>query len=144
MIKIKDPDNYFFQATKNQALTYLKKSYRDSEIASIAQTKICVHEINPEDFMVQQEMIDVINRTIDLFPTKRKIIFEMIREENMPYKEVADHFNISVKAVEKHMHQAMKDLRESLRKYLSETPKDLSSNNLSYKKLFQYIFLFLC
>ncbi len=134
--KIKDPDHYFFIATKNQALTYLKKA---QERWSDAETrlKLTVSNINPENTLIEKEIQEIIEKTIDKFPTKRKIIFEMIKEENLSYKEVAQNLDLSVKAVEKQMNLAMKALRKELTNYY----QDFSNPDNNLKTFFSFLLL---
>ena len=42
---------------------------------------------------------------------KQRIVFLMSRKDEMKYKEIADHLHISVKAVEKRMHEALNYLK---------------------------------
>ena len=128
MNKIKDPDNYFFVATKNQALTYQQKLH--SKFSNDEpQLRISVSNINPENTLIEKEILEIIENTIQKFPTKRKIIFEMIKEENMSYKEVAQNLDLSIKAVEKQMTNAMKALRQALSNYYQESPSKIHGFN---------------
>lgn len=47
-------------------------------------------------------------------PPRRKLIFQMIREQGMTYKEVAEKLDISIKTVEAQMTEAVKHLRARL------------------------------
>lgn len=125
---IKDPENYFFVATKNHALTYLKQQH-EKWTNPETKLKLTVSNINPENTLIEKEIQEIIEKTIDQFPTKRKIIFEMIKEENMSYKEVAQNLDLTVKAVEKQMNLAMKELRLKLNSYY----EDFSKPNKSQK-----------
>ncbi len=46
---------------------------------------------------------------------KQRIVFLMSRNDGMKYKEIADHLDISVKAVEKRMHEALNYLKAQLK-----------------------------
>lgn len=119
--QINNPDQYFFIATKNQALSYLKKRKKDHLAINHHQINVSLFTSSPENQMIQKELAQVIESTIQNFPIKRKIIFEMIKDENMSYKEVAQHLDLSIKAIEKHMFLSLKALRASLDQYFSET-----------------------
>lgn len=58
-----------------------------------------------------QQLMQAINR----LPPVRKKVFEMSRLEGLSYKEIAEALSISVKTVEKHVSQALKDIRPYLR-----------------------------
>lgn len=46
---------------------------------------------------------------------KQRVVFLMSRNDGMKYKEIADHLEISVKAVEKRMHEALNYLKARLK-----------------------------
>ncbi len=126
---IKNPDNYFFIATKNQALSYQKKL--QDKFIDKPDLRVTVSNINPETTMIEKEILEIIESEIDQFPTKRKIIFEMIKEENLSYKQVAENLDLSVKGVEKQMSLAMKSLREALNRYYKDAEQK-DSNSTTY------------
>ena len=51
---------------------------------------------------------------IDQLSDKEREVFLMNRIEDLPYREIAVRLEISQKAVEKRMHQALKKLNELL------------------------------
>jgi RNA polymerase sigma-70 factor (ECF subfamily) len=46
---------------------------------------------------------------------KQRVVFLMSRYDGLKYKEIADHLDISVKAVEKRMNQALDHLKKHLK-----------------------------
>lgn len=71
-------------------------------------------ETTPEDDLISKEAVSEINEAINDLPEKIKIVFKLIREDNLKYKEVAEILGISVKTVESHMTTAVRKLRETL------------------------------
>jgi len=45
-------------------------------------------------------MLALIRKSIDQLPPKCKIIFKLVKEDGLKYKEVAEILNLSVKTVE--------------------------------------------
>jgi RNA polymerase sigma-70 factor (ECF subfamily) len=69
---------------------------------------------SPEYLMIEQEFYDKIQRAIANLPEKQREVFLLNRIEKKTYKEIAETLNLSVKAVEKRMHLALKTMREHI------------------------------
>lgn len=67
-----------------------------------------------ENELDYQELKGKYEQALVVLPEKRRAVFLMSRMENMKYTEIADHLNISVKAVEKRMKLALEELRQVL------------------------------
>jgi RNA polymerase sigma-70 factor (ECF subfamily) len=68
--------------------------------------------------IMTRELKGEIQKAIADLPEKCREVFLLSREENMKYKEIAEHLDISVKTVENQMGKALKHLRERLGPYL--------------------------
>lgn len=66
-------------------------------------------EINYKELKTKYE------KSLTSMNEKQKIVFLMSRNDGMKYKEIADHLDISVKAVEKRMHEALNYLKARLK-----------------------------
>lgn len=64
---------------------------------------------------VQLENKDLIKSLLDKMPKVRRRVYQMSRMEGLTYEEIALELDISVKTVEKHISQAIKQVK-SLRK----------------------------
>lgn len=69
---------------------------------------------SPEFIMLEKEFLDKLNATIKNLPEKQREVFLMNRIEKKKYKEIAEQLDISVKAVEKRMHQALITMRKEI------------------------------
>ena len=69
---------------------------------------------SPEFIMLEKEFMEKLESTIDNLPEKQREVFLMNRIEKKKYKEIALHLDISVKAVEKRMHQALVIMRKEI------------------------------
>ncbi|GAB5565002.1 MAG: RNA polymerase sigma-70 factor [Winogradskyella sp.] len=69
---------------------------------------------SPEFVMLEKEFMDKLEKTIAALPDKQREVFLMNRIEKKKYKEIAEELDISVKAVEKRMHQALVIMREEI------------------------------
>ena len=71
------------------------------------------HE-SPEFVLEHQEFEHKLKKAIDALPEGQKTAFLMNRIDQMTYSEIAEVLEISVKAVEKRMHLALKTLRTEI------------------------------
>ncbi|MFP4846425.1 RNA polymerase sigma factor [Winogradskyella sp. PE311] len=69
---------------------------------------------SPEFIMLEKEFMYKLERTIANLPEKQREVFLLNRIEKKKYKEIASQLDISVKAVEKRMHQALLVMRKEI------------------------------
>jgi len=68
---------------------------------------------DPERALMGAQRLKRVLATIDSMPTRRREVFLMHRVDEMTYPQIAKRIGISVKAVEKHMHLAMRQLSDA-------------------------------
>ncbi len=69
---------------------------------------------SPEFIMLEKEFMEKLDNTIAALPEKQRQVFLLNRIEKKKYKEISEMLNISVKAVEKRMHQALIIMRKEI------------------------------
>ena len=79
-----------------------------------SETSTGIHQESPEFLLEHQEFQNRLQRAIDSLPEGQKTAFLMNRIDQMTYAEIAEVLEISVKAVEKRMHLALKTLRAEI------------------------------
>lgn len=67
---------------------------------------------DPQYLMEEQEFKVKLERAISDLPDTQRTVFLMNRIDKLKYREIAETLNISVKAVEKRMHKALKSLKD--------------------------------
>lgn len=75
--------------------------------------------ITPEDELNFQELKKAYEAALKSMPEKQRTVFLMNRIEELKYKEIADQLNLSVKAIEKRMSQALEHLKIHLKDKIS-------------------------
>jgi len=99
--KIENLKVYLYVSIRNAALNHLSLQKRTStnpldefhaEFTSIY--------FDPEQLLITADMLALIKRSIDQLPPKCKIIFKLVKEDGLKYREVAEILNLSVKTVE--------------------------------------------
>ena len=112
-VTVEKAKSYLFTTAIRQALNQLKhdkvvlrfeNQFQQSEI----------HLESPEFLVLEQEFQTKLELAIQNLPEKQRLVFLMNRIENQSYNEIAAMLEISVKAVEKRMHQALLVLRKEI------------------------------
>jgi RNA polymerase sigma-70 factor (ECF subfamily) len=93
--KIENLKVYLYIATKNKALNYLEKQKKTvtDDIEKFAGQFKSIY-FNPEQLMITADMVALIHGAIENLPNRCKMIFKLVKEDNMKYKEVAGIMNI--------------------------------------------------
>ena len=73
-----------------------------------------IDQVSPEDKMRYNEMQSRYEKALSELSEKQRTVFLMNRMDGLKYYEIADRLNISVKAVEKRMWFALRDLKLKL------------------------------
>lgn len=106
---------YLYVAVKNASLNYLRKNI---QTLPLSIDDLTVHHIhlapNPESILINHELQSRIRQAIDQLPPRCKIIFKLIKEDGLSYKEVASILEISVKTVDAQLYIALKKLSHIL------------------------------
>ena len=113
---------YLFTSTRNRAINYLKSKklgvIQQSELGEdfwdSASPQLKSAELDPEALIEYAELSQKITAAIGQLPSKCKLIYQLVKEDGLKYKEVADLLSISVKTVESQMAIAFKKLHQAL------------------------------
>lgn len=108
---------YLYVAIKNTALNYVSKEHRtNGHHADIDQLAVNLKSIyfNPEQLLITAEMIHRIREVINGLPPRCRIIFKLVKEDELRYKEVAEILSISVKTVENQITIALKKIGSAI------------------------------
>lgn len=111
---IKNIRAYLFVSTKRLSLNYLRQKQLPQLYLNDIDTELCVNLRNPEDQMLSEEELLKIKNAIENLPEKCRLVFLLVKEKGLKYKEVASALDISEKMVEKHISTALKKLRKEL------------------------------
>lgn len=69
---------------------------------------------NPHYLLENTEFKTMLEKALAELPEKQRTVFLMSRMDDLTYSEIAERLEISVKAVEKRMHEALGFLRNAL------------------------------
>jgi RNA polymerase sigma-70 factor (ECF subfamily) len=114
-------ESLLFVMLRNRCLNYLRDQkihlsekninlMEDNELQHLFQLDF----MGKEESTLEEQLIIAIRKSVDKLPEKRKIVFIKAKIEGMKNKEVAEELDISVKAVEKHLHLAKEQIRHEM------------------------------
>ncbi|NHA03137.1 RNA polymerase sigma-70 factor [Mucilaginibacter sp. HC2] len=130
LTEILNPETYLFVAVKNQSLNHIKK-YSSIHLVQIEETNSVefVNTYNPQREIENKELIFRMDKAITALPQQCRIVFRLIKEDGMKYKEVAEILNISPRTVQTQLFRAVKKLSIVLSNYDKlNNPKVHTSN----------------
>lgn len=117
---LKNFDGYLYSSVKNKALSSIRRK-RVAEAYSVhihRDHSHCAVFPDSHDGLVAQELNELVAKIIAGFPPKRRIVFQLVRDEGMSYSEAATLLDISVRTVEVHLRLAIGELRKTVEAYL--------------------------
>ncbi|SFV32241.1 RNA polymerase sigma-70 factor [Thermoflavifilum thermophilum] len=116
---------YLYQAVKNRSLNYLRTVHGRTEfedITSFEGTVIPAIQFvadDPEQILLNNELRRHMEKAIASLPARCRLIFRLVKDDGMHYKEVAELLQISVKTVETQMGIAFRRLAEAIQPVVS-------------------------
>jgi RNA polymerase sigma-70 factor (family 1) len=107
---------YLYTAVKNTSLNYLSAKARESATEPFDFFDIQLSDNDsPERKMITSELSRKIVEAIEALPPRCKMVFKLVREDGLSYKEVGRILNISPKTVDAQMVIAVKTISEKVR-----------------------------
>jgi len=108
---IEAPLIYFYKAVKNRALNSIARERRQQALdAGEWLVPLPSVYFDPEKLMMTEELIQKLRQAVESLPGRCRLIFKLVKDDGLKYKEVADLLQISVKTVEAQMTIAMRRL----------------------------------
>jgi len=111
---------YLLKASKNKSLNYLRNEKTKLNVhGKLLHDKETTYEM-PANAMDTRQLREIIYKSVNNLPNRRREIFRLAKEKELSYKEIATELGISVKTVENQMGLALKKLRVHLRPYYND------------------------
>lgn len=120
---------YLYVAIKNQSLNHISRNQSQNSSLSDLNYEIRDITLNAEEKLISTELLNKINQTIQQMSPQCKLVFKLVKEDGLKYKEVAEILNISVKTVEYHVSKALKQIAEKV---------SANTGNMVYEPLKKY------
>ena len=113
--KIINLKSYLFICVRNGCLSHLRKVKNEKiiSIESVNEYSFLPVE-DPEDSLIEKEIIEQIYAAIETLPCKCKLAFTLAKINGLKYREIAEVLEISEKTVNNHLVLAVKKITELL------------------------------
>jgi RNA polymerase sigma-70 factor (family 1) len=107
---------YLYTATKNSALNYLSQKSRQNITEPFDHLDIGLDGSagTPEQIMINAETHRKIQTAVEALPPRCKMIFKLVREDGLKYREIAEILNISVNTIDVQMAIAIKKITSAI------------------------------
>ena len=133
---IRNINVYLYTAVKNSSLNHLTR--KSNELTTDPFEFINLNnstDENPEQLMITAELFRKIEKAVDELPPRCKMIFKLVRQDGLKYKEVAEILNVSSNTVDAQMVIAVKRLSEKLGNLLDRRNQRTVQNSNTSKGL---------
>lgn len=111
-LDIKHLERYLVRSVRYFVLRVYKEEKRDSQFYD--RLALVTSDILQEDPVIFRDIQQTLQRIVSDLPNDQQTIFQLNREENMTYSDIAKCLNISVKTVEKKMSRSLKFIRPQI------------------------------
>lgn len=114
---------YLVKSVKNRCINWFEQTKTERIVmTNVADISVYESILWDDDYplgkLLEQELRNSINESINALPEQCKRIYQLSRNEDLSYEEIAARLNISVNTVKTQMKIALAKLREALRDYL--------------------------
>ncbi|MEX2512762.1 MAG: sigma-70 family RNA polymerase sigma factor [Cyclobacteriaceae bacterium] len=119
IFRMKNFEAYLYTAVKNKSLTKNNQQKRELRIECPEEdNEYFIYSITPHELLEEQELNHFIQSLVNNLPKKRKMVFQLIREDGLTYRQVGEIMEISERTVEVHLKLAIKGFREKIAHFL--------------------------
>ena len=108
--------SYLFTITRNKSIKFLKKAANDRKLREEVFYEKQKFANSIDIYVRELELESIKKEALDKLSPKRRIIFEMSRNENKSYEEIADELGISISTVRNQMSKSLEILRDFILK----------------------------
>lgn len=123
---------YMYTIAKNFSFNYIARNYKNPVTNLDAIDVEAVIGIrNPEDLCISAETINKIHQAIQQLPPQCKLVFQLIKEDGLSYKEAASVLNLSVFTVRNQLAISIKKIADVLPDYILASVKELNKFSAS-------------
>lgn len=110
---------YLYRATRNRCLNQIRDRRKHST-CSLEQPDeyFRYHQSNPEESLLENEWSGKLREAVSGLPPKCQLVYKLVREDGLTYKEVASILDISENTVDRHLNNALHKMVKSVRAYV--------------------------
>lgn len=119
---ITHPQLYLFKIIKNNCLNRLRQSKNSPQYSPFLEEEPATMAESPAQILENKELFNLLQAAVESLPEQRRLIFKLIKEEDLKHKEVAALLDLSVRTVENQLYKAVRQLAGHIEAYLDKNP----------------------
>jgi RNA polymerase sigma-70 factor (ECF subfamily) len=128
---VRRPESYLFRIALNVAVDRHRADVRWSDRAGVAAL---LHsdddQLDPEHAVLMQSEMAAMEKVLAELPERRRAIFLAALTEELPYREIANRFGISLRSVEREMSHAFEHCSKRFKKMPAKKRRAGASKNV--------------
>ncbi|MDR2913834.1 MAG: sigma-70 family RNA polymerase sigma factor, partial [Tannerella sp.] len=118
LLDIENFKSWLYIVCRNEAFHYIKQKEKyDSLSIDDLHVNLLIDTSSVDGKLIEEEMLEIYNAAVAELPERCKLIFLMVREERLKYKEIAGILSISEGTIEQQMNIAIKKIVATVRKH---------------------------
>lgn len=115
--EISSLEAYLCAAVKYRCISHFESRYFRSTVSGLDSAEVQADPAT-EDSLVHGDLTRAVDKALARLPAKTREVFQLRKLHDYSVHEIADRLGISEKAVEYHVTQSLKVMRQELREYL--------------------------
>lgn len=108
--------SYLFTITRNKSIKFLKKAANNRKLREEIFYKNQKFANSTDIYVRESELQSLKEEALDKLSPRRRLIFEMSRNENKNYEDIAQELGISISTVRNQMSKSLEILRDFILK----------------------------
>ncbi|NBA84439.1 RNA polymerase sigma-70 factor [Emticicia sp. CRIBPO] len=105
---------FLFTSVRHRSFDYVKRElHRNASLDNAAQFSMA-STYEPDSIIQYEELCHDVENAIGQMPLKRRQIYIMHRFEGKKYQEIANELHLSLRTIEAHLYQAIRQIRKAL------------------------------
>ena len=109
--EVRNLEVYLYVAVKNGCINYCEK-YSVVHLQLDMYGEMEFHDTgNSQKNLEMKELMHRLHMAVEQLPEQCRLIFKMVKEDNLPFREVAEILHISPRTVETQIYRAVKKLK---------------------------------
>lgn len=112
---------YLFRAIRNSVISFFRKKTLATESIDLYHEETMEDSRQADHNQVYTEIDACFQQTLNELSPQRRKVYEMSREEEMTYPQIARKLNLSANTVKSHMSYSLNHLRKRMHEYLDVT-----------------------
>lgn len=106
--------NYLYTWVRNQVINAIAHQHVEAKYRSSFPGRISVVEALTDHRVRERQLAALIEKEIQALPPRMRTVFQLSRNANMNYKEIAEKLYLSEQSVRSHVKNALRTLRVRL------------------------------